>query len=147
MQPEFRHANTKFLEDMFCRQLFLRLVFVIVGSVLLAVLWGMEARLEQRSVLKFLCKSGHTPIKCWHRLNDVFGADTMSKGHVCVWHKRFREGDDNIKDKPKTGKPRSAQTDRNCQSARAFIQDHRNSTLHPTLLKSSMCRSPWLTEF
>ncbi len=118
-----------FLMEMFDKKLILRLVQLFFGAVLFAVLLSMEARLEQRSVLKFLSKSGHMPIECWRRLRDVFAEETMSKGQVRVWHKRFREGDENIKDKAKTGRPRSACTEMNCEAARTFIEDHRNSTL------------------
>ncbi len=68
---------------------FLLLLLLFVGLCLPAVLFAMETRLEQRSVLKFLCKSGETPIACWLKLSDVFGAETMSKGRVRVWHRRF----------------------------------------------------------
>ncbi len=63
----------------------------------------MEGCVEQRAVLKFLAKSGDTPITCWRKLKDIFGQRMMSKGHVRVWHKQFRQGDDRIKDKPKSG--------------------------------------------
>ena len=89
----------------------------------------MENRLEQRSVLKFLCKSGDMPINCWCKLSEVFGADTLSKGRVRVWHRRFREGDDNIKDKPKPGRPCSARSRTNCKTVQNFVEEHRNCTL------------------
>lgn len=79
------------------------LFFLFVGLFVLTFSSKMESCLEQRSVLKFLCKSGDPPITCWRKLVNVFGADTMSKGRVRVWHRRFREGEENIKDKPKPG--------------------------------------------
>ncbi len=39
----------------------------------------MEGRVDQRAVLKFLAKSGETPINCWRKLKDAFGDRTMSK--------------------------------------------------------------------
>ncbi len=109
--------------------LFFGLLLLFVGLCLPAVSLTMESRLEQRSVLKFLCKSGDMPIACWRKLSDVFGAETMSKGRVRVWHRRFREGNENIKDRPKTGRPRSACSGRNCDAVRDFVQAHRNCTL------------------
>ncbi len=68
----------------------------------------MEGRVEQRTVLKFLCKSGKTPIECWRQMREVFGDRTMSKGRVRVWHKQFSQGEERVKDRPKSGRPKSA---------------------------------------
>ncbi len=108
--------------------LFLVFSFVPVGLFALNF-GGMDARLEQRSVLKFLCKSGHTPIQCWRQMQDVFGAETMSKNHVRVWHRKFRGGDNNIKNLPKSGRPKSASSAAKVQAVDQFIQRKRNATL------------------
>ncbi len=93
---------------------------VSVGSFLV-----MDARLEQRSVLKFLCKSGQTPINCWRQLHDVFGLRTMSKGRVWVWHRQFSAGDERIKDKPKSGRPKSARSQDKIQQVQQFLNQNR----------------------
>lgn len=90
---------------------------------------GMEGRVEQCAVLKFLMKSGDKPIDCWRKLHDVFGDRTMSVGQVRVWHKQFRQGDDRLKDKPKTGRPRSARSGKNLHAVQQFLQTNRAVTV------------------
>ncbi len=81
------------------------LFLLVFGLFLLtlAVVFIMEEQHEQRSMLKFLCESGDTPIQCWRKLREVFQDSTMSQGRVRVWHHRFRQGEENIRDKPKSG--------------------------------------------
>ncbi len=49
----------------------------------------LEERVEQRSVLKFLVKTGLSPIQCWEQLHRVHGQNCLSKNRVCVWHRHF----------------------------------------------------------
>ncbi len=49
----------------------------------------------------------------------------MSKGRVRVWHKQFRQGDDRIKDKPKSGQPRSARSQDKVRAVQAFLNNNR----------------------
>ncbi len=67
----------------------------------------MQSRLEQRSNIKFMAKSGLTPIQTWRSLQTVFQGETLSKVQVRMWHKRFLGGDDSVKDKPRSGRPAS----------------------------------------
>ncbi len=98
-----------------------------VGSLLFCSHFDsvMEGHMEQRAVLKFLVKSGNMPISCWCKLKEVFGQNTMSKGRVRVWHKQFTAGDDRIKDKPKSGCPRSARSEENVRAVQAFLNNNR----------------------
>ncbi len=74
---------------------------------------SMDAKIEQRTVLRFLVREGKKPIECWRQMCTVFGAGTMSKTRIRVWHKRFHEGRDTFKDDKHTRHPRSARTPRN----------------------------------
>ncbi len=65
---------------------------------LLLILVGMETRVEQRSVIKFMQKSGAMPTQTWRRLQTVFGGETFSKTAVRKWHKQFSEGHASTKD-------------------------------------------------
>ncbi len=47
----------------------------------------MEAKVEQRTVLSFLCKGGKSPMDCWREMRPVFGDNTMSLTRIRVWHK------------------------------------------------------------
>ena len=80
-------------------------------------------RTEQRVALKFLVKSGQTPIECWHALTRVFGTETMCKTQVRHWHKKFREGQEVVKDDPHPGRARSQRTPEKIQLVRDLLAD------------------------
>ncbi len=71
-----------------------------------------DCRVEQRSVIKFLCVRGAMPIQCWRKLSKVYGEAALRKTQVRAWHKRFKEGDIDTatKDKPRPGRPRSGRS-------------------------------------
>ncbi len=103
----------------------------------------MEHPEEQRSVIKFLHKSGPTPTQCWTLLHAVFGAETMSKAAVQKWHKQFHKGRESIKDMKRPGHPRSARTADNIQQVLNAVETKRTSTIseisqHLNLSESSV---------
>lgn len=83
--------------------------FFIVGFVLLLVclvgcfLSGMELKIEQHSVLKFLVSTGAMPINYWRELCKGFSNETPSQKMVRKWHKQFREGSTSTKDNLRSG--------------------------------------------
>ncbi len=62
-----------------------------------------ERHHEQQVNLKFLCKAGFKPIECWRRLRQVFQDDVMSQTQVRVWWKRFKAGEEQTANRPKSG--------------------------------------------
>jgi hypothetical protein len=46
-------------------------------------------------------------------LTEAYGADAMKKLSVCDWHKRFKEGREDVKDDERTGRPKTHWTDEN----------------------------------
>ncbi len=105
-------------------------VVVYFSFILLTVcMHRMEGRQEQRAVLKFLAKSGETPINSWRKLHDVFGDRTMSKGRVRVWHKNFLQGQERIKDGARSGRPRTAHSKDKKRQAGEFLETNRTVNL------------------
>jgi hypothetical protein len=47
-------------------------------------------------------------------LTEAYGADAMKKLSVYKWHKRFKEGREDVKDDERTGHPKTHWTDENC---------------------------------
>ena len=72
-------------------------------------------------VIKFLCASRKTPGQCHKNLVDVYGLDSMSRAQVGVWHRRFQGGDTSVKDKPRSGRPASVNTEANRTRLRANL--------------------------
>ncbi len=104
------------------------LTFGLLFVLPCVLLSEMENQEEQRVALKFLQKSGSTPIQCWRSLSQVFGTQTMSKTQVRVWCRCFSAGETSVKVKPKTGRPRTQRTEENKDKVDQLVhQDGRRS--------------------
>jgi hypothetical protein len=63
----------------------------------------MEDLKEQRMNVQFCVKLKKSPSETFEMLKTVYGESTVSKSCVFKWHKRFREGSENVNqltDKP-----------------------------------------------
>jgi transposase len=69
--------------------------------------------LEQRISIKFCAKLGKSASETLQMLTEAFGADAMKKSSVIEWHKRFKEGREDVKDE-RTGRPKTHRADENC---------------------------------
>ena len=56
---------------------------------------------DQRANLKFLAKLGKTPSESFAMLQQVYGEETMSRTRAFEWHKRFKEGQEEVEDYPR----------------------------------------------
>ncbi len=90
----------------------------------------MESKVEQRTVLRFLTKSGKTPIECWRHMETVFGDQTMSKTRIRVWHKCFLAGRTSFKDDKHTGRPKKTRCAENIQKIRDVLNQDKRKTVH-----------------
>ncbi len=97
---------------------------VLLHVLLFLVNASASPRVEQWSTLKFLVKSGHSPIECWRSLHEVWKDETMSQTQVRVWHKRFRNGSEVTGDKPRPGRPRSQRTEQNKEIILGLIESN-----------------------
>ena len=72
---------------------------VIFLQIVLYTLSRLSRRamsLEQRANLKFLAKLGKTPSESFAMLQQVYGEETMSCTRAFEWHKRFKEGREEV---------------------------------------------------
>jgi hypothetical protein len=53
--------------------------------------------LEQRNI-KFCAKLGKSASGALQMLTEAYGADVMKKSGVFEWHKRFKEGREDVKE-------------------------------------------------
>ena len=67
----------------------------------------LTSRTEQRVVIKHCVRSGMTPLDTLKFLNCDKSKKECSRALVFRWHKRFSEGEDNVDDKKRSGRPRS----------------------------------------
>ncbi len=89
----------------------------------------MESKVEQRTVLSFLARSGKMPIQCWREMQGVFGNQVMSKNRVRVWHKCFLAGRTDFKDNQHTGRPRKARIQDNIDKVQEALQEDQRLTV------------------
>jgi hypothetical protein len=69
---------------------------------------------EQRINIKLCAKLDKRASETLQMLTEAYGADAMKKSSVFEWHKRFKEGWEDVKDDKKTGLPKTHQTHENC---------------------------------
>lgn len=101
----------------------------------------LQDRVEQRAVLKFLVKSGLSPIDCWRQLQQVNSANCLSKNRVRVWHKRFRNGWTETKDQKRPGRPKSVRVAATIQAVDQAIQGQRRTTVRELANDLSLSKS------
>ena len=85
--------------------------------------------IEQRINLKFLVRLGKTPTETFNLLQEVYGAATMSRTPIFEWHKRFREGREDVEDDPKSGRPTTSRTNENVERVREKVRSDRRLTV------------------
>lgn len=102
-----------------------------------------QARLEQRSIIKFLCHQGNTPIQCWRGLEAVYGDRALGKTQVRAWHKTFRNGDlqTSTKDKAHTGRPRSGRSQTNIATVDTQLQQDRRQSIRDISRSTGIARA------
>ncbi len=102
---------------------------LVLFPVLVAFGVEMELKIEQRSVLKFLVKTGATPIECWRELRCGFGNETSSQKTVRKWHKRFWGGETSTRDQPRTGRLKTARNPETMDKLKDLLETDRTQTV------------------
>ena len=112
----------------------------IFCCVLLA---SMDTKKEQRATVKFLMHQGNTPIQIWCGLQAVYEDRALSKTAVWFWCRHLQGGDVtvSIKDRPRTGRPRSVRTQENAQKVIQFLTTDARKTLTEIAEETGISRS------
>ena len=84
---------------------------------------------EQRINLKFLVKLGKTPSESLGMLQEVYGDETMSRSRVFEWHKRFKDGREDVEDDSRSGRPSTSRTDDNVERVKQVVRADRRMTV------------------
>jgi hypothetical protein len=75
--------------------------------------------------VKFCVKLKKSPSETLEMLKSVYGESAMSKSNVFKWHKRFREGREDVNDDERSGAPVTKRTDGNVSKIRELVlSDH-----------------------
>jgi hypothetical protein len=70
--------------------------------------------LDQCIDIKFCAKLGKSTSETVQILTEAYGADAMKELSVFEWHKRFKEGREDVKDDERTGRPKTHWIVENC---------------------------------
>ena len=78
--------------------------------------------MEQQINLKFFIRLGKNPTEALKLLQKVYGDDTMSRTRLYEWHRRFKEGREEVKDDHKNRRPSTSRTDENVEQVRQKVR-------------------------
>jgi len=91
----------------------------------------MSTRLKERAVTEFLSAENVPPAEIHHRLQAVYGENTVNRTTVNRWAIKFREcesGRANIVDQPRSGRPVSVTYDKHQIQVDELIKHDRRIT-------------------
>jgi len=83
---------------------------------------------RQRAVIEFLVREEIPAAEIHQRLQRAYGSVCMGASSVRRWVKHFKDGKTGIQDQPRSGRPRTASTERNKERVDEIIQDDRRVT-------------------
>jgi len=83
---------------------------------------------EQGINLKFLVRLGKTPTEALKLLQEDYGDDTMPRTHIFEWHRRFKEGKEEMEDDYRSGRPSTSRTKENVQCVKEKVRSHHRLT-------------------
>ncbi|GBN39598.1 hypothetical protein AVEN_70062-1 [Araneus ventricosus] len=81
--------------------------------------------MEQRVNIKFCFKLCKMATETHEMLVKVYGVNVVSKKCVFEWFKRFRDGKEDVKDEPRSGRPPTSTTPDNIERVRRMLLDDR----------------------
>ena len=84
---------------------------------------------EQRINLKFLVRLGKTPTEALKLLQEVCGDDTVSRNRLFKWHRRFKEGTEQVEDDYRNERPSISRTDENVERVKQKVLSDRRLTV------------------
>ena len=84
---------------------------------------------EQRANLKFFAKISKTPSESFAMLQQVYWEEKMSCTRAFEWHKRCKEGREEVEDDPRSGRPSTSRTAANIERVKQMVRADRRLTV------------------
>ena len=100
-------------------------------------------KIQQRCVIEFCVKLGKSGNEMLEMLWQAYGGETLSPAAVFQWWRYFKDGNMQVIDKARSGRPSTVVTDINIAKAAGLFENDRRLTLHklPTSLNISFERT------
>ncbi|XP_054720558.1 protein GVQW3-like [Uloborus diversus] len=89
----------------------------------------MDGNLEQRYAIKFCVRLNKTASETLVMIQDAFKEEAMSRAAVFHWHKRFKDGRQNVEDDDRSGRPSTSRTDNNVDRVRQLLKSDRRLSI------------------
>ena len=80
-----------------------------------------DKNLEQRTNIKFCVKIGKGASETLPLLTVAYGELSMKKSSVFEWHRRFKEGREDVQDDARSGQPKTQRKDANVDRVRTLL--------------------------
>lgn len=90
---------------------------------------GRKMYKEQRMNIKFCVKNGKSATETLQMLQIAYGDDCLSRTQVFEWHRRFKEGREDVNDDEHPGRPCDAITEENIEKVRDFVKVCKTSSV------------------
>jgi len=84
-----------------------------------------DKNLEQQINIKFCVKIGKSANETLALLRVAYGEYAMKKSSVFEWHRRFKEGREDVQDDPRCEQPKMQRTDANVDGVRTLAHTDR----------------------
>jgi len=92
-------------------------------------MFAMQENIEQRYAIKFCVKLNKSATERFASLTKAYADATLSRTVVFKGHKAFKEGRENVEDKPRSGRPISSTDDQNVEVVRAVMARDRQMSV------------------
>ncbi|XP_036620520.1 protein GVQW3-like [Trichosurus vulpecula] len=94
--------------------------------------------LEQRIHIKLCVKLNKSASETLEMLKEAYGDEVMSRARVFDWHKRFKEGRDDVHDDARSGRPITHRTSENVEKVRDLVRSNSRLTVRMMAEKLSL---------
>ena len=84
---------------------------------------------KQQINLKFFVWLGKTPTETFKLLQELHGDAAMSRTWISEWHKRFKEGREDVEDDPRSGGSTTSRTNEKVEYVREKVGNDHHLTL------------------
>lgn len=89
----------------------------------------MQRLKEQRYSIKFCVKLGKNGAETLQLLQQAYKEDAMSRAMVFMWHKRFKDGREDVEDDDRAGRPSTSRNEENLAKVREVLNSDRRLSI------------------